>query len=87
MSDNNSLYAKLEHIRVSLDVPGMAVSVIKDDEIVFDEDNIKVVADKRSALFLEGLNIDFSNDLIQAGFRLTNPNAADSCACGSSFAT
>ena len=55
------------------------------DEVIYDDDTIKIVADKRSTLFLDGLHIDFSGDLIQSGFRLTNPNASESCACGSSF--
>ena len=55
------------------------------DEVVYNDGTIKIVADKRSTLFLDGLHIDFSGDLIQSGFRLTNPNASESCACGSSF--
>ena len=56
------------------------------DEIIYDDGEIKILADKRSSLFLDGLHIDYSDDLIQSGFRLTNPNASASCACGSSFA-
>lgn len=55
-----------------------------DDEEVYN-DGLKVVADMRSALFLDGLVIDYSDDLIQAGFRLSNPNAAKACGCGASF--
>jgi iron-sulfur cluster assembly protein len=36
---------------------------------------------------LDGLTIDFSDDLIEPGFRLTNANAKGSCGCGSSFST
>ena len=39
-----------------------------------------------SAVFLDGLHIDFSDDLIRSGFRFTNPNASGSCGCGASFA-
>jgi iron-sulfur cluster assembly protein len=56
------------------------------DIVVFDDGEMKIVSDQRSALFLDGLHIDFSNDLIKSGFCLTNPNASESCACGSSFA-
>ena len=56
------------------------------DDTIYEDKDIKVISDKRSVLFLEGLHIDFSDDLIQSGFRLTNPNASASCACGSSFA-
>ena len=43
------------------------------------------VADAGSTMFLDGLTIDYSDDLIQAGFRFNNPNASNSCGCGSSF--
>ena len=65
---------------------GVDSSIREDDEIVYQDQNIKVVADGRSSLFLDGLHIDYSDDLIKTGFRLTNPNATSSCACGSSFA-
>ena len=56
------------------------------DEIIYDDGELKVIADKKSSLFLDGLRIDFSDDLIQSGFRLINPKAASACACGASFA-
>jgi len=61
-------------------------SVGDQDEIIYEDGDVKIIAEKRASLFLEGLHIDFSDDLIQSGFRLTNPNASASCACGSSFA-
>ena len=56
------------------------------DEVIYDDQELRIIADKKSTLFLEGLCIDFSDDLIQSGFRLTNPKASSSCACGASFA-
>ena len=59
---------------------------IKDqDEVFFEEDSIRVIADQYSSLFIDGLNIDYSDDLIEPGFRLTNKNAKGSCGCGASF--
>jgi len=55
------------------------------DEVVFEADGMRVVADGRDTLLLDSLQIDFSGDLIQSGFRLSNPNAIKSCGCGSSF--
>jgi len=55
------------------------------DEVIYQDDELKVVADERSALFLDGLRIDFSDDLVKSGFRLSNPNAKRSCGCGASF--
>lgn len=57
----------------------------EDDQIVFENDRIKVIADNGSSMFLNGLEIDFSDDFIKGGFRLTNTLAAGSCGCGGSF--
>jgi iron-sulfur cluster assembly protein len=55
------------------------------DSVLWSRDKLRVVADSGSAIFLDGLQIDYSDDLIQAGFRFRNPNAVKSCGCGSSF--
>ena len=60
-------------------------SLSEGDEVVMQHDDIRVVADSGSSMFLDGLQIDYSDDLIQAGFRFQNPNASKSCGCGSSF--
>ena len=57
------------------------------DEVYFTDGNLRIVSDKVSSVFLDGLTVDFSNDLIEPGFRLTNSNAKGSCGCGSSFST
>lgn len=56
------------------------------DQILFEEAQLRVVADSGSASYLDGLQIDFSDDLISSGFRFKNPKAIKSCGCGSSFA-
>ena len=55
------------------------------DDIYYDKDDIKIISDQYSSLFIDGLDIDFSDDLIESGFRLTNGNASGSCGCGASF--
>jgi iron-sulfur cluster assembly accessory protein len=45
-----------------------------------------VVTDGTSFRYLKGLSIDYTTDLVKAGFRFLNPNAVSSCGCGSSFA-
>ena len=56
------------------------------DRVLFEEGPLRVVADERSAGYLEGLQIDYSDDLISSGFRFKNPRAVKACGCGSSFA-
>lgn len=70
---------------------GMTYSAAADSEFgaedvtVFESPEVRIVTDQGSAIFLEGLKIDYSNDLIRSGFRFTNPNASGSCGCGASF--
>ena len=49
-------------------------------------DSFKVVCDPKSLLYIYGMQLDFSSDLIGGGFNFTNPNATQTCGCGSSFA-
>ena len=46
----------------------------------------KVVCDPKSLLYIYGMQLDFSKDLIGGGFNFVNPNASQTCGCGSSFA-
>lgn len=55
------------------------------DVVAHEESGIRVVTDPRSALFLGRVQIDYEEDLVRAGFRISNPNASGSCGCGASF--
>ena len=48
--------------------------------------NVKLVVDPKSALFVSGSVLDYSEDLQKGGFKVTNPNAVAHCSCGESFA-
>ena len=60
---------------------------IQDDDAIDDyaSENIKCVVDAKSMLYLYGLELDYSDQLIGGGFKFFNPNAEESCGCGSSF--
>lgn len=47
---------------------------------------VRVVIDPKSALFVSGSELDYSDDLQSGGFKVTNPNAIVTCSCGESFA-
>lgn len=47
--------------------------------------DLRVIVDPRSALFLQGIVIDFVDGLNGSGFTYENPNAKRSCGCGTSF--
>jgi len=46
---------------------------------------VNVVIDPKSALYVSGSELDFSDDLQKGGFKVTNPNASGHCSCGESF--
>ena len=46
---------------------------------------VKVVCDPKSYLYLNGTTVDFRDELMQRGFIFENPNATNTCGCGSSF--
>ena len=54
-------------------------------DILVESSGVKVVIDPKSALFVSGSLLDFSDDLQKGGFKVTNPNAVAHCSCGESF--
>ncbi|MEX0821509.1 MAG: iron-sulfur cluster assembly accessory protein [Rhodothermales bacterium] len=57
----------------------------QDSDRIAEVDDIRVVLDKRSALYLSGTELDFSDGLDGEGFHFMNPQASRTCACGESF--
>src|ERR1700683_3147877 len=55
-------------------------------DIMVESQKVRVVVDPKSALFVSGSVLDFSDDLQKGGFKVTNPNAVAHCSCGESFA-
>ena len=63
---------------------GLADAVDADDTVV-ETDGVKLVVDPMSLELVQGSAVDFVEDLGGAAFKVTNPNAASGCGCGSSF--
>ena len=55
----------------------------KDNE--YDFDNLRVLVDPKSLLYLSGTTLDYVDSLQDKGFRFINPNANKTCGCGESF--
>jgi iron-sulfur cluster assembly protein len=55
-------------------------------DIIVESSGVRVVIDPKSALFVSGSLLDYSDDLQKGGFKVTNPNAVAHCSCGESFA-
>lgn len=57
---------------------------LPDDKVV-ENNGVKLVIDKKSYLYLVGMNLDYQGGLNGQGFVFNNPNATRTCGCGSSF--
>ncbi|MBI3914725.1 MAG: iron-sulfur cluster insertion protein ErpA [Chloroflexi bacterium] len=59
----------------------------EEGDFVFDSNGIRVYLDSASSMYLEGAVVDYVDSLMGGGFRIENPNATTSCACGQSFSS
>lgn len=57
----------------------------KEGDEAFAFDDVTVLVDMKSYLFLNGTTLDYVEDVMGGGFKFENPNAERSCGCGSSF--
>lgn len=56
-----------------------------DDDVVLEQDGVRVLVDEVSAEYLAGAQVDFQDGLNGKGFAIENPNSTGSCGCGQSF--
>ncbi|QOF66953.1 iron-sulfur cluster assembly protein IscA [Actinobacillus sp. GY-402] len=61
------------------------VDKLSEDDQVFEQDDIKIIVDKKSLVYLDGTQLDFVKEGLNEGFKFTNPNIKDQCGCGESF--
>ena len=54
-------------------------------DLEYEEEGIKIVIDKKSDFFMQGVTIDFNTTLLDRGFKFINPQATSTCGCGVSF--
>jgi iron-sulfur cluster assembly protein len=69
---------------------GLSYTINFDDKIgqydtVYEFDGVKVIVDAKSAIYLQGTQLDFQKDLMGGQFKFVNPNAQKTCGCGESF--
>jgi len=58
---------------------------VASNDKVFEFEDVKIIVDPKSYLYLNGTELDFSDGLNGTGFVFNNPNAKRTCGCGSSF--
>ena len=59
---------------------------VKEGDKVYADNDVKILVDKKSLLYLLGTTLDYSGGLNGKGFQFINPNAERTCGCGESFA-
>jgi len=69
---------------------GLSYTINFDEKIgqydqVYNFEGVKVIVDAKSAIYLQGTQLDFQKDLIGGSFKFVNPNANKTCGCGESF--
>lgn len=60
---------------------------ITNEDDTVESQNIEIIVDSKHMIYLQGITIDYPNGLDARGFTFDNPNASETCGCGSSFAT
>ena len=58
---------------------------MKENDKLLEDNDVKIVVDKQSVLYLVGTELDYSGGLNGKGFVFINPNASRTCGCGESF--
>jgi len=58
---------------------------VESDDVVTEQDGVRLVVDAVSLDLVRGSAVDFVENMGGASFRVTNPNAASGCGCGTSF--
>jgi iron-sulfur cluster assembly accessory protein len=66
---------------------GMVFDESREGDLVSESEGVKVLIDPVSMDYLRGAVVDFSDSLNVGGFKISNPNAKQSCGCGKSFQT
>ena len=58
---------------------------LQDEDKLFEHNQVKILVDKKSLLYLVGTTLEYSGGLNGKGFIFNNPNAQRTCGCGESF--
>lgn len=61
------------------------VDEFNDEDEIFESQDIKVIVDPKSLVYIDGTQLDYSREGLNEGFKFKNPNVKDECGCGESF--
>ncbi len=91
--EQNSLPAEKSYLRLGVKGGGCsgfsyALDLTEnknDNDEEWEIHGVKVICDPKSYVYLNGVSVDFKDEVMGRGFVFNNPNASSSCGCGSSF--
>ena len=63
----------------------MDFDALKEKDHIIELDEVKIIIDLKSAIYLKGITLDYKDGLNGKGFVFENPNASNTCGCGESF--
>jgi iron-sulfur cluster assembly protein len=61
------------------------VDELNEDDQVFAQEDLKLIVDGKSLVYIDGTQLDFVKEGLNEGFQFNNPNVAGECGCGESF--
>jgi iron-sulfur cluster assembly protein len=61
------------------------VDSLNEDDQVFEQDELKLIVDGKSLVYIDGTQLDFVKEGLNEGFQFNNPNVNGECGCGESF--
>ncbi|MCA1928929.1 iron-sulfur cluster assembly protein IscA [Rheinheimera sediminis] len=61
------------------------VDELNDDDQVFEQNDLKLIVDGKSLVYIDGTQLDFVKEGLNEGFQFNNPNVNGECGCGESF--
>jgi iron-sulfur cluster assembly protein len=61
------------------------VDEINPEDEVFEDSEVKIIVDKKSLVYLDGTELDYTRDGLNEGFKFNNPKEKAACGCGESF--
>jgi iron-sulfur cluster assembly protein len=63
----------------------LAFDEIKPQDTIYQIDNTEIIMDRSHVMYVIGMQVDYGDGLNARGFTFTNPNAKETCGCGTSF--
>ena len=58
---------------------------VGEGDLEFDSHGVKLLVDAQSLPYIDGMELDYTREGLNEGFKFNNPNVKDSCGCGESF--